>query len=271
MNRRAFLYLALSAICGLVGLAVYRAQLAMPAPSVSAGPMVVMTMPVVLASNDIDPGGHVDYEDLEVVEWPQDFMPLGTFASLEEVADRVTIRTISKGEPILVSALLAEGEIGGLQSLIEPNHRAMSVEVDAVVGVSGFIKPGSRVDVLAQLRTMNATGVVPHSRTILQNVKVLAIDQQYAGVDDMEAALASVVTLQVLPSEAQRLAYATAEGKLQLALRGRTDEAVVALRNTGPTDFLDPAPPTRRKVTRRAAPKPSIESIRGTNVGRDYL
>lgn len=270
MNRRAVFYLVLSVVCGLIAVVLFRTQ-ATP-PPVSAAPPVIPTVGVVLAAEDIEPGVPIDSSVLRVVQWPEDYTPPGSFGTEAAVLERVSHRTIHEGEPVLTSALLDVGAPGGLQALIEPNHRAMSVEVNAVVGVGGFIKPGSRVDVLAQLRTMDTQkGVIPHARTILQNVKVLAIDQKYAGVNATEAALASVVTLQVLPDEAQRLAYAAAEGKLQLALRGQSDEDVLALRNTGPGDFLDPKPPVKKRVRRASSPRPSIESIRGTDVGRDYL
>jgi len=270
MNRRALLYLFLSVGCGLIAVSVFRTQ-ATP-PPVSSAPNTMPTVTVVLAAEDIAPGVPIEASDLRIVEWPEDFIPPDSFASHDGLVDRVAHRTIRTGEPILSTALLGIGEPGGLQALIEPNYRAMSVEVNAVVGVSGFIQPGSRVDVLAQLRTMDVkSGVTPHTRTILQNVKVLAIDQKYSGVNATEAALASVVTLQVLPDEAQRLAYAAAEGKLSLALRGRSDEEVLALRNTNPGDFLDPVPPKPKRVRRQSSPRPSIESMRGTDVGRDYL
>lgn len=270
MNRRAILFLILSAVCGVVALIFFRAH--QTTPAVAAGPPRIPTVTVVLAASDISPGVPIAETSLRVVEWPEKFTPPGSFASADGLVDRVSRRVIQEGEPVLANALLDHGDPGGLAALIEPNHRAMSVEVNAVVGVSGFIKPGSRVDVLAQLRTMDRDkGVIPHARTILQNVKVLAIDQKYAGVNATEAALASVVTLQVRPDEAQRLAYAAAEGKLQLALRGRTDEDVLALRNTMPDDFLDAAPPKPKPVVRKSKPRPSIESIRGTDVGRDYL
>jgi pilus assembly protein CpaB len=273
MNRRALVYILLSIACGVIAVMVFRSQPATP-PPVSAGPIGPTTVSVVLAGADIAPGIPIASDDLRIVEWPESFIPPDSFASEDGLVDRVAQRPIREGEPILSSALLGIGEPGGFQALIEPNYRAMSVEVNAVVGVSGFIQPGSRVDVLAQLRTMDGKDGMrmrPHTRTILQNVKVLAIDQQYSGVNAIEAALASVVTLQVLPEEAQRLAFAAAEGKLQLALRGRQDEEVLALRNTMPEDFLDPAPPKPKRVRRKSRPRPSIESMRGTEMGRDYL
>jgi len=271
MNRRAIFYLTLSVLSGVIAVVFFRAQAAQT-PAVGAGPAVIPVVSVVLAAEDIAPGTLIAQASLRVVDWPEQFTPPGSFGTEAAVLERVPHRVIHEGEPILSSALLEIGADGGLQALIAPNHRAMSVEVDEVVGVSGFIKPGSRVDVLARLHTMDKTkGVVPHARTILQNVKVLAVGEDYTEVNSTDPEAASVVTLQVRPDEAQRLAYAAAEGKLQLALRGRSDEDVLALRNTTPSDFLDPKPVRKKVVRKKSAPRPSIESIRGTDVGRDYL
>lgn len=269
MTGRAVMYLVFSGICALVALWVYRTQIDQPRVAATAAGEVA-TVPVVVASDDLPSGVAIDAGGLTVVQWPEGLAPKGTFDSIGELADRVAARPIGEGEPVLEPALLPKGERGGLQALIEPNHRAVSVEVDAVVGVGGFIKPGSRVDVLAQLKAFGSSAerrTTPHSRTILQNVKVLAIDQEFGRAEDSEAALASVVTLQVTPEEAQKLAYAAAEGRLHLALRGHSDEAVVSLGSTVPSDFLDAKP----SVPKRNASRPAIQSIRGTKVGRDYL
>lgn len=268
MTGRAVMYLVFSGICALVALWVYRTQI--DPPRVAATGAEVPTVPVVVADEDLPSGMAIDTRGLVVVQWPEGLAPRGTFGSIGDLADRVAARPIGEGEPVLEPALLPQGERGGLQALIEPNHRAVSVEVNAVVGVGGFIQPGSRVDVLAQLKAFGYDAgrrATPHSRTILQNVKVLAIDQEFGRAEDTEAALASVVTLQVTPEEAQKLAYAAAEGKLHLALRGRSDESVVSLSSTMPSDFLDAKP----SAPKQNASRPAIQSIRGTKVGRDYL
>lgn len=236
---------------------------------------IIETTPVVMAVADLSPGKLIQSSQLEVIDWPSQYVPMGALQTPAEVADRIPRRSIAQGEPILDGMLLEEGRRSGLTSLIEPNHRAMSVKADAVVGVSGFIQPGSRVDVLAQLRTQNREmGATPYCRTILQNVKVLAIDQNYERTEGGAASPASVVTLEVDPGEAQMLAYASAEGLLQLALRNESDVSLVDLRTTGPKDFLDKvtAPKRKpRKAVAKAKPRSSIESIRGSNMGKEYL
>jgi pilus assembly protein CpaB len=273
-NRRSLFFLLLSIVSGLAAVIVYRATLT-EAPAVSAGPATIETTPVVMAAEPLSAGIAVRESQLTVAQWPSDFVPEGGMQAAAEVADRIPRRRIEAGEPVLSPMLLEPGRGAGLPGLIEPNHRAMSVKADAVVGVGGFIQPGSRVDVLAQLRAHDPErGFTPYARTILQNVRVLAIDQNFDRQEGSAPMLASVVTLEVDPVEAQLLAYASAEGTLQLALRSQVDESLVSLKSTGPRDFLDEVvkPKAKPKPKRKATkPRNTIESIRGTDVSRDYL
>jgi pilus assembly protein CpaB len=270
-NRRAFFFLLLSVMSGMAALIAYYGSV-QRSGQVVAEP-IIETTPVVMAVADLSPGKLIESSQLEVIDWPSQYVPVGALQTPAEVADRIPRRSIAAGEPILDGMLLEEGRRSGLTALIAPNHRAMSVKADAVVGVGGFIQPGSRVDVLAQLRNVDQNqGAQPYCRTILQNVKVLAIDQNYEPTTGASAALASVVTLEVDPGEAQMLAYASAEGSLQLALRNEQDENLVDLRTTGPRDFLDKVrskPKPRKKVAK--APRNSIESIRGATVSKEFL
>jgi pilus assembly protein CpaB len=271
-NRRALLYLFLSIASGMVAFFAYRAQIDSSQSGVEV--LVIETTPVVMTIEDLTPGVPISAGSVEIAEWPSEFVPKGTISSLEEVIDRVSRRTVSAGEPLFSNLLLPVGHQGGLAALIEPKYRAMSVKVDEVIGISGFIRPGSRVDVLAQLRTVDGSRATPFSRTILQNVKVLAINDNLEDARDADADPPSVVTLQVAPLEAQRLAYGAAEGLLQLALRGQSDFEHVALKSTRPKDFLDPLPPRKKvakKRVKKSAPRPAIESIRGSKSGKDYL
>jgi pilus assembly protein CpaB len=270
-NRRAFFFLLLSVMSGMAALIAYYGSVQRSGLLVD-GP-IIETTPVVMAVSDLSPGKLIESSQLDVIDWPSQYVPAGALQTPAEVTERIPRRSIAAGEPILDSMLLEEGRRSGLTSLIEPNHRAMSVKADAVIGVSGFIQPGSRVDVLAQLRKLDRDrGATPYCRTILQNVKVLAIDQNYEQTDNGVASPASVVTLEVDPGEAQMLAYASAEGHLQLALRSDSDERLVDLRTTGPKDFLDKvARPKPRKKVAKSKRRPVIESIRGSKMSKEYL
>ena len=146
--------------------------------------------------------------------------------------------------------------------MIGEDYRAVSVKVDAVVGVAGFVKPGARVDVLATLRR---AGQPNFSNVILQDVRILAVDQTMEQLDDGKPELVNVVTLEVDTEQAQRLVHAAHEGRLQLALRNPGDERLVETRAVGPQDLFGPAP--RQPQTRKSPSRPEVEVIRGSAVG----
>ena len=137
----------------------------------------------------------------------------------------------------------------------------MSVKVDPVIGVAGFVKPGARVDVVATLRRIDLKKKLPYTMVILQDVRVLAIDQQLQEATEGEPALVSVVTLEVDPSQAQTLTYISHQGRIQLALRRPDDHEVVKVKSTGVEDLL---PPRRRGNGSR--PRKSVQVLRGSSV-----
>jgi pilus assembly protein CpaB len=141
-----------------------------------------------------------------------------------EASGRVARRPIAAGEPVLESALFEEGTQGGLGAVIDPSHRAISVKVDSVIGVAGFVKPGARVDVLTTLRRVDLEKATPESKLFLQDVRVLAVDQKLEEARDGKPELVNVVTLEVDPTQAEQLIYSAHEGRLQLALRTPGDD-----------------------------------------------
>ncbi len=272
-NRRAILFLLLSISSGLVTMYAFRTCVQSSQPTMVQ--VEIQTSPVVVAGIGLPAGIAIETIQLDVKQWPTQLLPPGVFPGKQLVDQRIPLHNISPGEPVLATALLPEGKQPGLDALIETNYRAMSVQVDAVVGVAGFIRPGSHVDVLATLRELQVDrAAVPYSRTILQNAKVLAVDQTLTDTPGNEAEIVSVVTLQVTPEEAQILTYGAAQGKLQLALRNPIDQEFIALRSTQPRDLMDEVitvkKARKKKVTRRA-PRKSIEIIRGSNSSREYL
>ena len=110
------------------------------------------TVPVVIAKVELPVGGEINERQLDLIEWPVAYLPKGTESDPSQLAGRVTRHTLSLNEPVLESALVAEGMNGGLTAVIHDNKRAVSVKVDPVIGVAGFVTPTSRVDVLATLR-----------------------------------------------------------------------------------------------------------------------
>ncbi len=271
-NQRAMLFLMLSAVCGL--LTAYGVNLWVKSAERARAASPIATAPVVIAARDLAAGAAIQARLVDVSEWPVDYLPRGVFAEVESVADRVPYHTIAAGEPIFENSLLPEGSGAGLSAMIDEKHRAMSVEVDAVVGVAGFVQPGSRVDVLATLRSVPEHGrPMPYARTILQNVRVLAIDQQLGNQSEGEPRVASVVTLQVNPEEAQILAFGAANGDLKLSLRNPIDSEFQILSSTTPADLMD----VIEKLTVGhneipiAQPRAAVQEVRGSNLSKKFL
>jgi pilus assembly protein CpaB len=161
-----------------------------------------------------------------VVQFPKESMPDGSFETPEKLAGRVAIINIAAREPITESKIAPEGTAGGLSAVIPEGYRAMTVKVDDVVGISGFIMPGTLVDVVVVIDPEAQAGMQnPISKIVLQNIKVLANGQNIDKPQDQrEANSVKAVTLQVTPEQAEKLALASSEGKLQLVMRNQIDQ-----------------------------------------------
>jgi pilus assembly protein CpaB len=223
-NRRALVFALLALSFALSGAyANYTWLNSRPdAPAISAA-VVTETAKVRIAKTDLSAGEEIRDLAIESIDWPRDLLPPGAFADEATPVGRVPRRGIAIGEPILESSLLPEGTLGGLSPIISDGMRAVAVQVDEVVGIAGFVKPGSHVDVLATIRDRRSSGTT-FAKVILQDVKVLAIDQSLEEKStSVEPKLVSVVTLEVSPNSAQKLAFAAHEGQLQLALRNPND------------------------------------------------
>jgi pilus assembly protein CpaB len=258
-NRQAIIFLALAIILGIG--AVMTTQRWVERQTRESAPGVLGMAPVVIARADVPIGTAVKGDQLEIVSWPKKHMPSGAFSSAEILSGRVTRRPLAAGEPVLDSALRPDGSEAGLVGVINADKRAVSVKVDPVIGVAGFVTPGSRVDVLATLRRIDLKQKLPYTKVILQDVHVLAIDQKLEEVENGDPHLVSVVTLEVDPDQAEQLTYTSHEGRLQLALRSPTDHEVVKTRSTGVADLLPPRSPRARRSSRHA-----VQVIKGSDL-----
>jgi pilus assembly protein CpaB len=181
---------------------------------------------VVVAKVAIPLGTRIIAEQVDTVQVPQGTTPDGTFESIDKLVGRVAVVNIAPRETITDTKLAPEGTAAGLSAVIPEGYRAMTVKVDDAAGISGFIQPGTLVDVVVVInpadRAMNQD---PISKIVLQNIKVLAngqnIDQPK---DEREANSVKAVTLQVTPEQAEKLALASNEGKLQLVMRNQIDQ-----------------------------------------------
>ena len=178
---------------------------------------------VAVAVTDLSWGTIIKPEMVKTVLFLKGSLASGFFTDPASVAGRVVLTPIKADEPIFASRL-ATSDItkGGVAAVISENKRAMGVKVDKVQGVSGFIHPGNRVDVVATFRPANSQ--LPVTMTVLENIPVLATGTQTEIRGRQEKAVeVDVITLEVSPEEAEVLALASAEGKLQLSLRNYSD------------------------------------------------
>ncbi|HEY9403297.1 MAG TPA: Flp pilus assembly protein CpaB [Pyrinomonadaceae bacterium] len=181
---------------------------------------------VVVAKVDIQPGEKIIAEQLQSVQFPTNAMPDGTFQTADKLVGRVAVVQIAAREPVTDYKLAPEGSAGGLSAVIPEGYRAMTVKVDDVVGISGFVMPGALVDVVVVINPAEQNGREnPISKIVLQNIKVLANGQNIDRPEnDREPESVKAVTLQVTPEQAEKLALASSEGKLQLVMRNSVDQ-----------------------------------------------
>ncbi|TDJ30306.1 MAG: Flp pilus assembly protein CpaB [Gammaproteobacteria bacterium] len=223
----------------------------------------VATEAVVIAALDIPYGTKVAGRHLKILAFPKGTAPPQAFREREDVQDMVATANILSGE-ILMRDRFAAHETGStLAALVSKAMRAVTIRVDDVVGVAGFLLPGNRVDVLAtrlDSRTRRAT-----TETILKNLKVLAVDQT-AATQDSDPVIVRAVTLEMTPAQTETLVKAKEEGTIQLTLRNPGERYELAEIPPPPA----PAPrPVVRRAPRVAAPADvPITIIRGTNVER---
>jgi len=182
---------------------------------------------VVVAKVEIPVGTRIVPEQLSVVQFPKAVTPDGTFGVIDEkLIGRVANVRISMREPITENRLAPVGVAAGLSSVIPDGFRAMTVKVDDVVGVSGFIQPGTLVDVVVTIIPPdNERQREKVSKIVLQNIKVLASGQNIdKPKNEKETERVKAVTLQVTPQQAEKLALASSEGRLQLVMRNSVDQ-----------------------------------------------
>jgi pilus assembly protein CpaB len=227
----------------------------------------VATVPVVVALRDIPEGTEIDREMLGTSTWPAQAMPAGAFSRVDSVMGRVTRVPVFKGEPIVPGRLAPVGTGPGLEVKISPGKRAMAVRINDVAGISGLIQPNSRVDVLVTMRETGGRGQL--SKLFMENMRVLSVGTQVQrGLDGLPAD-GKIATLEVTPTEAERLAVAMGQGTIQLVLRGYGDPDSINTGGASSSDVLaalrdapavSPVRPPVRRAT-RPAPTPKTDTV----------
>jgi pilus assembly protein CpaB len=184
----------------------------------------VETQPLVVASVPLPLGTRLDSSNVKIIQWPANQSVVGMFTKIEDCANRAVITPLAANEPVLEAKLAAKESGAGLSATIPEGMRAISVAVNEVVSVAGFVVPGTMVDVLVTGHAVGggaAQGDI--TRTILENVKVLAAGQKVEQDREGKPQTVAVITLLVSPEDASRLTMAATDGRIQLALRNTVD------------------------------------------------
>jgi pilus assembly protein CpaB len=278
---RAFIVFVLAITAGgALAFGTYNYIQRKPAQSVS-----VATQPVVVAAADLDIGTELRPEDLKVIDWPANAVPPSAFGKTDELIGRGVVLPMIQYEPVLPAKLASKEAGAGLPPVIPTGLRAVSVRVNEVIGVAGYVTPGTRVDVVATVNPTTQAGDVT-SKLILNNVQVLTAGTKLERDGDKnKPTTVTVVTLLVDPDEAERLTLASTEGKIQLALRNPLDRATPQTRGVKPAALLGIVAPQRPAMVARArtgapAPvqvmpvpveQPTVEIIRGDKRAREIV
>lgn len=223
---------------GLAGFAVYMAKDYVSATEAElqrermARAQIVPTKEVYVLNRQVRYGELIRKKDLRAVRWPENAIPEGAFPSVEAIFPkgedelRAVLRTIEKDEALLAVKVTEPGQDAGVGARLAPGMRAFALRVDVASGVSGFLRPGDRVDVYWTGRPPNGQeGEV--TKLIDANVRLIAVDQ-YADEDRNNPTVARTVTVEATPQQVASLAQAQATGRLQLSLVGAEDETVAA-------------------------------------------
>jgi len=280
-HRTVIVMLVAVATAALGSYGVYRAVLQIPVREVE-----VASMQVVVAAQPLAMGTRLHANHLRMVAWPSRNPVPGAFADPKQLIDRGVIAPIGENEPITMSKVASLEAGAGLPPVIPEGMRAISVRTNEVIGVAGFVVPGTLVDVLVTVRPTNGPQDEPMTRTVVSKVQVLTAGTKYDQEKSKngEPIQSSVVTLSVLPDDAERIALASNEGKITLALRNPLDviatetkgvKLAALMRGTGPEPVIDH---TRNRVIARVAPPApppppvyTVETIRAAKRGSEVV
>lgn len=227
---------------------------------------------VAVAAN-MEAGQAVRAENLRMVDWPAAVPLTGAFTSPQAVVGRIVLYPLAAGEPILDRQLSSQGAAGGLTVKIPDGMRAISLRTDEIVGVAGFLLPGTHVDVLVTLHMPNDPD--PVTSTVLQDAEILATGQKSEPDPEGKPITSTVVTLLVKPADAERVVLASTQGPVHFVLRNGVDRE----QYTGPPALLSqlaglvpaPAAPGKPAVPRpQFVPKPyTVETFLGAKQRTD--
>lgn len=252
MNSRFVLALVISAGMALLVTGIFY-QLTIGDPAPAEAP----TTEVVTAAKDLEVGASITPADVRLESWPSALLPEGSFAAPDEVIDRTPMSTILAGEPILKRRLAPPGSGVGLAPKVPEGMRALSVRVDDVIGVAGFVLPEARVDLLITGLPLSSPQAGQMTKTILGNIRVLSAGEQLAPDATGKPQKAAVVTLLLTPEQTEMVTLAQAHGRIQLVLRNAKDEEIAETDGVREGDLFG-APVRSPSAPREYSPRPEV-------------
>ncbi len=251
--------------CGLLAAYLALTQLGASPVAGEAGPAHRGQLAV--AARYLPQGTILRQEDVLMVEWNSPTFPAGYASTAGDLVGRGLLTDLQPNEPLLATKLADKTAGGGLPILIPEGMRAVSVKVDEVIGVAGFVVPGTRVDVLVTLEREEGEGEETMTRVVLQDIRALAAGQTVQRDPEGKPQTVPVITLLVSPEDAERLTLASTEGRIQLALRNTLDSSRSATEGIRAAALLgmSSAPeraPTPRTIVVRSQPQPRAAAPR---------
>jgi pilus assembly protein CpaB len=286
MNRNTRTIVVLLVAVLMAGVAAFGVYLAVESRPVRE--VEVVRAQAVVATHPIAVGTLVTKDDLKLVPWPAASLVPGSFADIDKVVNRGVIVAVSENEPLTESKLAPVGAGAGLPPTITEGMRAISVKVNEVIGVAGFVIPGTRVDVLVTVKG-NDKANITESRTVLSNVQVLTAGTRYdqeRATKEGKAIPTSVVTLLLTPDDAEKLTLASEAGRIMLALRNPLDTVATKTNGAKLNALMGEASPPPKKsyeggrmvakavpppVAPAAPPKYIVETIRAAKRGEEEV
>lgn len=274
MQKRALLLLFLALVLGGVAVILVNMMLRQTVEGQAQVEAVPMSR-VVVAAVDLKTGSRLSRLSLKEIDLPTANLPEGVFRNMNELvpegedapAAPIVLKQMVKNEPVLAYKLSPFGARAGLPPRIPEDQRALTIAVNEVTGVAGFVLPGNFVDVLLT-STIGRKDNLPATRTLLQNIQVLGVDQ-ISSEDEDKPTVVNAVTLLVTPLEGKMLSLGSKVGELGLLLRNEFDASIIQQEVVSNTTLLEAYQERKPVVTqrvRRAVPVPTVEVIRGLDV-----
>jgi pilus assembly protein CpaB len=217
--------------------------------------------PIAVAAGNLPWGTKLQPEMIKMAPYLRESLPMGYFSSVVDLKDRVIIAPLKLNEPITEAKLAPTSvKTGGVSAVLKPGMRAIAVKGDKIIGISGFINPGNRVDVIVSVEEPKTKKI--QSKIFLENVAVLATGTQVEKNEKGEPMPVDVYTLEVTPEQAEKVALAASEGRLQFALRGVTDSELVLTNGTTVPELLAYA---RWSEQQKSSPPVAMESNKSSS------